>query len=259
MRQNFFGKLAHKSLSRLEEVPWHDQGSPPRFKSGIGGLSLLDANHIKIPSLPSRDTGLGEPLRLRSGPVDPGTVTGGWPLHSQHTTGTWMDLGKSKMEKTPEKPACSQPAAPRSAGLAPPPTCPSPCGPSPRSPASHPSHPPPAPPPTPPLPCGSSSRPAPLLWPPPPRPSPRAPPSSLPLLHSRVPPAPAQLSLPCPFPMALVLISHPRARGCCPLPLMEGLVFLKQAVPKAFLSAGSGKVHICLALLVSKTVSPKML
>lgn len=141
LRQNFFGKLAHKSLSRLEEVPWHDQGSPPRFKSGIGGLSLLDANHIKIPSLPSRDTGLGEPLRLRSGPVDPGTVTGGWPLHSQHTTGTWMDLGKSKMEKTPEKPACSQPAAPRSAGLAPPPTCPSPCGPSPRSPASHPAPP----------------------------------------------------------------------------------------------------------------------
>ena len=120
LRQNFFGKLALKSLSRLEEVPRHDQGSPPQFKSGIGGLSIVDANHIKIPSQPSLDTGLGAPLNLWSGPVDPGTVTGGWPLPSQHTTGTWMGLGKSKMENAPEKPVRCHPAAPRSAGLAPP-------------------------------------------------------------------------------------------------------------------------------------------
>lgn len=255
MRQNFFGKLALKALSRLEEEPRHDQGSPPQFQSGIGGLSVVDANHIKIPSQPSLDTGLGAPRRLWSGPVDPGTVTGGWPLPSQHTTGTWMGLGKSKMETAPEKPVRCQPAAPRSAGLAPPPTRPSPCGPSPRSPASRPAPLPPAPP----LPLRLLLPPRPSFCGPSSPPSPCAPPPSLPLLHSRAPPAPAQLSLPCPFPVALVLTSQPRARACCPLPLMERLVFLKQAVAKACLSAGSGKVHICLALLVSKTISPKML
>ena len=53
------------------------QESPPQLKSGVDGLSVIDANHVdKIPSQPSLDVGLGEPLRPWSGPVDPGTVTG---------------------------------------------------------------------------------------------------------------------------------------------------------------------------------------
>ena len=57
------------------------QKSPPQLKSGVDGLSVIDANHVdKIPSQPSLDVGLGEPLRPWSGPVDPGTVTGSWTL-----------------------------------------------------------------------------------------------------------------------------------------------------------------------------------
>ena len=82
LRQNFFGKLALKSLSKLEEVPRHD----PRVTSSVKVRRRWTERHRCEPrrqdsfTATSLDVGLGEPLRPWSGPVDPGTVTGSWTL-----------------------------------------------------------------------------------------------------------------------------------------------------------------------------------